>query len=270
MSSKNEKAAAVRAQAQKQVKAQERRTTVIIIGVSLVVIAAFAAIVFFIVNSSKVPPLEEAHAPAPADASGGIPVGTGGVAGEDVPTDVNRLDIYLDFMCPICNQFEQINAADIDALREEGTVSVYYHPISILDRASNGTEYSTRAASAAGVVADQSPENYLAFTAALFANQPAEGTSGLDDATIASIAVSAGVPQEIADALKNGEFEKWVTAATQRASADGMQGTPTVMVNGVVLDQNDVPFFQEGALKSYLEGLPKPEGTPPMPGESGE
>lgn len=270
MSNKNEKAAAARAQAQKQVKAGERRTTVIIIAVSLAVIAAFGAVVFFIVNSAKVPPLSEANAPAIADASGGIPVGTGGVAGNDVPTEVNRVDIYLDFMCPVCRQFEEVNGADIDALREAGTVAVVYHPISILDRVSAGTKYPTRSASAAGVVADQAPEFYLDFTNILFANQPAENTPGLDDATIASLAVEVGVPQEVADTFKKGEFEKWVTAATDRASADGMAGTPTIMVNGKVLDQGEVPYFQPGALKTYLEGLPKPEGTPPMPGGSTE
>lgn len=270
MASKNEKAAAARAEAQKQVKAKERRTTVIIIAVSLVVIAAFAALVFFIVNSSKVPAIEDAHAPAPADVSGGIPVGMSGVAGEDVPTGANRVDIYLDFMCPICNQFEQINSADIDALREAGTVQVVYHPIAILDRYSAGTNYSTRSVNAAAVVADQSPEHFLAFTAALFENQPAENSTGLDDATIASIAVGVGVPQEVADSFKNGEFTKWATSATQRASADGMQGTPTVMVNGEILDQAEVPYFQPGALKAYLEALPAPSGTPPMPGGSEE
>jgi len=266
MATKNEKAAAARAQAQAQVKGKERRTTVIIIAVSLLVIAAFAAIVFFIVNSAKVPPIEDAHAPQTADASGGIPVGTGGVAGEDVPTGVNRVDIYQDFMCPICGQFEQVNAADLDALREEGTVAIYYHPIAILDRYSAGTNYSTRSANAAGVVADAAPEYFLDFSSALYANQPKENTPGLDDATIASIAVGVGVPQAIADGFKSGEFTKWVYAATQRASVDGMAGTPTVMVNGEILDQTQVPYFQAGALKAYLEALPKPDGTPPGPG----
>jgi protein-disulfide isomerase len=266
MATKNEKAAAARAKAQAEVKAKERRTTVIVIAVSLVVIAAFAGLVYFIVNSAKVPPIEEANAPAPADLSGGIPVGTGGVAGQDVPTDAVRVDIYLDFMCPICNQFEQINSADLDELRESGTIALFYHPISILDRYSAGTNYSTRSANAVAVVADAAPEHYLAFSEQLFANQPAENTTGLDDATIAQIAVGAGVPQEVADTFASGEFTKWVTAATQRASVDGMQGTPTIMVNGEILSQEDVPFFSPGALKSYLEALPTPTETPQGPG----
>lgn len=266
MASKNDRAAEARAKAQQQLKAKERRTTVIIIAVAVVIIAAFAAIVAFIVNSSKVPAIGDAHAPTVADDSGGIPVGTGGVAGVDVPTDANRVDLYIDLLCPVCNQFEQINAADIDELREAGTIAVYYHPIAILDSRSAGTNYSTRAANAVAVVADKDPEHMLDFISVLFANQPEENTPGLDDDTIAALAGGVGVPEDVTATFKNGEFSKWVTAATDRASQDGLQGTPTVMVNGEILDQADVPYFQEGVLKTYLESLPKPTTTPSGPG----
>ena len=248
--------AAAKAKAQQQVKSGERRTTVIIVAVCLVVIAAFAGIVYFIVNSSKVPALADAHAPAPAEATtGGIPVGATGVAGEGLTDGAVRLDIYIDLMCPVCNQFEQINGADIDELREAGTINVYYHPISILDRASMGTEYSTRAANAVGVVADQDPSHFLDVIAALYANQPEENTTALSDDEIAAVAIGAGVPADVANSFAKGEFTKWVTAATQQASIDGMQGTPTVMVNREILDPNQVNYFTPGTLKAYLEQL---------------
>jgi protein-disulfide isomerase len=278
MASKNDKPtdarAAAKAKAQQQVKAKERRTTVIIIAASLIVIAAFAGVVYFIVNSAKVPALPDAHAPAPADENGGIPVGTTGIAGQDVPSGTVRLDLYIDLMCPVCNQFEQINADDITSMREAGEIAVYYHPISILDRVSSGTNYSTRAANAVAVVADQDPEHFLDFIAALYDNQPEENSTGLDDATIASIAVGVGVPSDVADSFKDGEFTKWVTSATDQASQDGMQGTPTLRVaapgqtfdEGRVLDPNSNPddpnYFTAGALKAYLESL---SGATPAP-----
>lgn len=257
MANKNDSAAQARAQAkakaQQQVKAKERRTTVIIVAVSLVVIAAFAGIVYFIVNSAKVPALSDANGPAIADETGGIPVGAGGVAGEGLTDGATRVDLYIDLLCPVCNQFEQINAADLDELREAGTINVYYHPISILDSRSAGTKYSTRAANAVAVVAEKDPSHMLDFISALYSNQPEEGTTGLDDATIAAIAVGVGVPSDVAATFKDGEFEKWVTAATDQASIDGMQGTPTVMVEREILDQTVVPYFQAGTLKSYLQ-----------------
>ena len=255
--SSNAKAAAARAQAQRSVKAQERRTTIGIIVGAAVAILVFGGIVWFIVQSSSVPGIDsdELSAPAGADETGGIPVGTGGVVGEDVPEDAPRVDIYEDFMCPVCGQFEDTNAEDIDALREAGTVAVYYHPLSFLDRYSNGTQFSTRSANAAATVADAAPEAYLDFAHAMYANQPAENTEGLSDEQIEQIAIDAGVPEDVAATLDDGLFTKWVIAATDKANQDGVGGTPTVMVDREIVEQAEVPYFQPGTLRAYLEGL---------------
>ncbi|MDN4477498.1 DsbA family protein [Demequina lignilytica] len=268
MSSKNQKAAEARAKAQAQVRAQERRTTLMIIAGSVAGLAIFAAVVIFIVNQGKVPELgsDGATSPVASDSTGGIPVGTSGVVGVDVPTDAVRVDIYLDYMCPICGVFEDTNAADIDEMREAGDIQVYYHPISILDRYSNGTNYSTRSAAAAGVVANDAPEAFLDFSNALFANQPAENTDGLSDDEIEQIALDAGVPADVAGSLVNDDFKKWATAATQQASVDGMQGTPTVRISatgsfddGLILNADSsspsVDYFTDGNLKAYIESL---------------
>ena len=254
---KNGKAAQARAQAQRSVKAQERKSTLGIVIGAIAALVVFGGIVFYIVQSSQVPALDEdgAVVPAGSEESGGIAVGASGVVGEDLPSDAPRVDIYLDFMCPICGQFEDVNAEDIEAMREAGDVELYYHPISILDRYSQGTDYSTRAANAAATVADAAPENFVAFSDALFANQPAENTEGLSDEQIEQIAIDAGVPEDVATTLDDGLFTKWVIAATDRASQDGMEGTPTLMVDQEILDQSEVPYFQPGALRTYLEGL---------------
>lgn len=268
MSSKNQKAAEARAKAQAQVRAQERRTTLMIVAGSVVGLALFAALVIFIVNQGRTPELgaEGSTSPVASDSTGGIPVGTSGVVGVDVPADAVRVDIYLDYMCPICSVFEDTNSADIDAMREAGDIQVYYHPISILDRYSNGTNYSTRSAGAAGVVANEAPEAFLDFSNALFANQPQENTDGLSDDQIKQIALDAGVPQEVADSLASDDFKRWATAATQQASVDGMQGTPTVRVSstgsfddGVILNADanspQVDYFTDGNLRAYIESL---------------
>ncbi|WP_084099637.1 thioredoxin domain-containing protein [Demequina sp. NBRC 110051] len=262
-SNKNERAAQARKAAQAQVKAQERRTAAII-GISVIaVILLFAGVVYFIVRSGDVPDLESADAVAPtgADSSGGIPISSDAIAGVAGPEDAARLDVYLDFMCPICGQFEETNGEDIDAMVADGSVALYVHPISILDRYSNGTNFSTRAANAAATVADAAPEHFMAFQTAMFENQPAEGTDGLSDTEIADIAVGVGVPQEVADTFTDGEFTKWVIAATDQSSQDGVPGTPTLRMadpgdsfaDGKVLEQeNDVMYFQPGALAQYV------------------
>lgn len=251
---KNQAAAEARARAQAQMRAQERKTTVMIwLGVAVAVVL-FAALVAFIINQSQAPELGDADGAVPAGSteSGGLPVGTSGVVGVDVPEDALEVSIYADYLCPACAQFEMVVADDLDELREAGTIQLSYHPVSILDRASP-TQYSTRSANAAATVADGSPEHFVEYSNLLFANQPAEQGDHWSDAELAQFAIEVGVPADVADAIEDGLFRRWVVGATEQASVDGLQGTPSVMVDGEMLNPDQVPYFQAGALKAYLE-----------------
>lgn len=252
---KNTSAAEARAMAQAQLRAQERKTRVMIWAGVLIAIALLGGVVAFIVSQSQTVDLTgDESVPAGATEAGGIPVGTSGVVGVDLPDDVPVVRIYADYLCPVCGQFEALVADDLNALREAGLIRLEFHPVSILDRASP-TQYSSRAANAAATVADGSPEHFLAYSNLLFENQQTEGGAHWTNAELSAFAVEAGVPQDVADTIASGKFRIWVTAATQRASIDGMQGTPTVMVDGEILDQNQVPYFQPGVLRAFLEAL---------------
>ena len=58
----------------------------------------------------------------------------------------DKVAIYVDFQCPICNSFEQQFGASLEAAAADGKITLEYHPIAILDRYSQGTEYSSRSA----------------------------------------------------------------------------------------------------------------------------
>lgn len=178
---------------------------------------------------------QDAVAPGTATPEHGLLAGAGD---ESAPVTV---EVYVDYMCPVCGRFEAVNGESLTALREAGSVRVVFHPIAILDRYSQGTEYSTRAASSAALVADRAPDTFQAFHAGLLAHQPQEGTAGLSDAQIADVARAAGVPADVVAELADGgaaEFAPWVAAATQAATSDpalaGPQGfgTPTIVIDG--------------------------------------
>lgn len=251
---KNQAAAEARERAQAQIRAKERRTTMGIWLAVVVVIALFAALVAFIIGQSEAPTLGESGDAVPAGSteSGGLPVGTAGVVGEDVPEDALEVRIYADYLCPACAQFEMVVADDLDALREAGTIQLSYHPISILDRGSP-TQYSTRSANAVATVADGAPEFFVDYSHLLFERQPTEQGNQWSDDELAAFAVEVGVPSDVADRIGDGVFRRWVAAATEQASVDGLQGTPSVMVEGEMLNANQVPYFEEGALREYLE-----------------
>ena len=70
------------------------------------------------------------------------------------------------------------------------------------------------------------------FHAALYENQPTEGSDGLSDGDIADIARAAGVPGDVVDAFGDGTFEPWVASVTNAAFDAGLQGTPTITIDG--------------------------------------
>ncbi|MGP3535846.1 DsbA family protein [Microbacterium sp. RD1] len=161
---------------------------------------------------------------------------TGAIAVGDGPDTV---DTYVDFMCPICGQFEQAYGPTLEELVNDGSITLNIHPISILDRQSQGTEYSSRAASAAYCVAEDEPAAVLPFVQAMFAGQPAEGTSGLSDDEIAAIAQQAGASEAVASCIADGTYTRFANAMTRETPVQpGQSGiaTPTIAINGEVLN----------------------------------
>lgn len=245
--------------AQAQVRAQERRTALIWVVIGVILVGLFAALVAYIVRQGDVAEVGsgDQSTPAIATENGGFPVGATGVVGEGLDDSRVRVDIYLDFMCPVCGVFEESQGPVLEQLRVDGTADVYYHPISILDRTSQGTEFSTRSASAAALIAQESPENFLGFVEAMFLNQPEEGTAGLTDAEIQEIARVAGVPEDVVAKIPDHAYAEWVRSATEQASVDGMKGTPSIAINGDMQDPqsnpDDLNWTQPGALLTAVQ-----------------
>lgn len=172
-----------------------------------------------------------------------VRAGTGASASPGASPGPGTMDTYVDFMCPVCNQFEKTYGASVSSLVDAGTITLNIHPISILDRASQGTKFSTRAASAMYCVAVADPSKSLAFMQAMYANQPAENSSGLTNAQIVGIATGAGATNAT-DCINAERYAKYVTAMTPKTPiAPGSQGigTPTIAINGKVIANSTLP-----------------------------
>jgi protein-disulfide isomerase len=155
----------------------------------------------------------------------GVPVSNGGV----------DVDIYLDYMCPHCKEFETLAAGPLNDFSGNNTITLTYHPLNYLNRYSSGTEYSTRSAAAAGCAADA--KKLPDFTSAIFGKQPAENSKGLTNQQILSIAHGAGITGATFDkCVTSQKYAKWVTHVSNAAQAKGVQQTPTVFVDGKQVD----------------------------------
>lgn len=203
------------------------------IGVSIAVVVVLVGVGLAVWwgNAASTSPGETPQSAVVNQETGAISVGDG----------PDTVDTYIDFMCPVCNSFEQQYGPTLEELAGDGTITLNIHPISILDRASQGTEYSTRSAAAAYCVAEDEPTAVLPFVQAMFAGQPQEGTSGLTDEEIIAIAREAGASESVASCITDGTYTQFVTAMTRNTplqpGAEGI-GTPTIAVNGEVLDNS--------------------------------
>ncbi|MGW6005695.1 DsbA family protein [Oerskovia enterophila] len=238
-----------------QAKRDKRNRAITIgalVGGLAVLIGAFLWVFIPAMNQKEArvaEPLTGVTAPSTANDTGGISIGAEGAAGTSTDGAV-EIGVYLDYMCPICGDFEEINGATLDQLREAGDVNVVLHPVAILDRMANAQQFSTRSAAAAAYVAEHAPEQLNAFNSAMFANQPEENKETLTDQQIAEIAKTAGVPADVADGIAAGkavkEFGDWVEGATTLTTQNpdlanpqsGGFGTPTITIDGERWDGN--------------------------------
>jgi len=242
---------------QRQQRRESRNRLITLVSV-VVGLAVVAALVVVIVKQGTRPPAVTAAGPVTATAAaGGIPFGAGGTAGTVNDGAVN-VTVYVDYMCPNCGHFETVNSANLDALRESGDITLVVHPVAILDSGSQGTRYSTRAAAAFAYVADKDPAHALGFSARLFADQPAEGSTGLTDERLAELARAAGVADDVATSAVGGAFADWVTESTDVAvQTEALQGargfgTPTILLDGTRYDGD---WSDADAFKADIEAL---------------
>jgi protein-disulfide isomerase len=188
--------------------------------VAVVVLVLFAGAVGFGVYRARA---GTGAVPAGATAAG-VTVGN-----PDAPATI---DLYLDFQCPVCAQYEQQAGGTIEELVASGQAKIVYHPVAYLNRFSS-TQYSSRSSAAAGCAADAGV--LPRFAQLLFAAQPPEGGDGLPDDRLIALGTQAGAGSGFATCVQDGRYADWSRSVTDAASQAGVNGTPTVLVNGKVI-----------------------------------
>ena len=221
--SKSERAQAL----MKEQRRKERTRNLLVVG-SVVVAVLIIAVAMVVISTNK-------DTTGKAVGSSGTPSNLTGdysvTIGKSSAPDTIKL--YEDFQCPICKQFEDYAGEQIQQGIADGKIKVDYHMVAFLDDHST-TAYSSRALNAAmAVLSTAGPDAFLKFHTTAYANQPAEGTAGVPDSTLIDWAVQAGADEATVTPLINDNvYHQWVVNATGQMSKDGVNGTPTVFING--------------------------------------
>lgn len=171
--------------------------------------------------------------------AGASALGSGYPAFQDVTAKPNAptMDVFEDFQCPACRAFEGAFGSTLESAAKAGDVKVVYHIKNFLD-GNLRNDSSTRAGNAAFCAADAG--KFQDFHDVIYKNQPAQEGTGWTNAQLKDLAQQAGVT---GDALTTwgkcfdlNKYVDYIRSVEDKSTKDGVTGTPTIWLNGQVLD----------------------------------
>jgi hypothetical protein len=264
---RREKAAAARAAAQASERRRER--TVRIVGgvvVAAVVVAIIGGAYFVASNQPDAAtagrPVENPEAALPA---GVLPAGDPlayGVPYGGAPESAPQLALWEDFQCPGCGALEAANGSGLTAAAESGQLRLVWRPTGFLDL-NLGNDSSKRATAAWGCAIDAGKTKE--YHDLIYANQPQEEGVGYPDEVLLDLGKQAGLSgadyDSFAACVDAGTYLEWAGNSTAKFFEEGVGGTPSATLDGVVVDTQQLST--PDALAALLAG-----GASPAPSAS--
>ncbi|MFJ4579741.1 DsbA family protein [Streptomyces echinatus] len=234
-------------------KAAEKRRRTLIVGASVVCVLGLAAVIGVVAaNAGKDKSTGAGPAVAPLGAKGkdslAIPVGKDGAK--------STLTVWEDFRCPACQAFEAAYRPTLHELSDAGKLRVEYHLVRLIDGNLGGSG-SLRAANAAACAQDAG--KFRDYHDVLYANQPKETDDAFADndklIELAGKVKGLDTPA-FRKCVEEGTHDAWVEKANQAFRTGGFSGTPTVLLDGknIYQDQTMTPAKLKQLVESANRG----------------
>jgi len=174
------------------------------------------------------------------------------------------VNLHLDYQCPNCKTLEDGIGDALNKLATNGDISLQYNIHTFLDGVSSQGKTDRNNSSSKAAIASSCADTVGAFAtyhAALFANQPTEGVGYTDDQLRNGFATAADITgdnlttfQQCFDQKKTSSFVQNMNNLNKAGlDALGSTGTPTLAVNGKVVDLTNVNGMTSDALLARLK-----------------
>ncbi|MFJ8127096.1 DsbA family protein [Streptomyces hydrogenans] len=211
-------------------KAREKQRRVLIVTAGVVGVLGLAAVVGVIAASGD--------KDTGSDKAGPVVAPAGSIEGDKpaIPTGKadapSTLQVWEDFRCPACAQFENVMRDSIHELEAAGALKAEYHLATLIDGNMGGSG-SLRAANAAACAQDAG--KFTAYHDTLYTNQPQETDDAFGN-NAKLIELAAKVPgldtPSFRSCVEDGTHDGWVEKSNEAFQAGGFRGTPSVLLNG--------------------------------------
>ena len=159
------------------------------------------------------------------------------------PNASNVVEVYVDYQCPYCQRWEQeIGTVLTQRAQQPGSdLLIKQYNLAFLGETNPNLDPpgpSARAASAAACVLEgEGSEGFASFNAEVFAlADPNESASQFATDALTGVAAELGASDETLVCIEDVRHLAFVAALTQSGFGRGVQGTPTVIVNGRTLE----------------------------------
>ncbi|MGW0330673.1 thioredoxin domain-containing protein [Streptomyces sp. NPDC003011] len=222
-------------------KSAEKRRRVLIVGASVVCVLGLAAVIGVVAANAGKDDGSESAGPVV------VPSGAQGKDGLALPVGKesakSTLTVWEDFRCPACKSFETAYRPVIHELTDSGRLKVDYHLATIIDGNMGGTG-SRKAANAAACAQDAG--KFTAYHDVLYDNQPPETDDAFaENSRLVELAAKVDGLDTPAfrTCVEKGTHNSWVEKSSAAFRTGGFSGTPTVILNGknIYQDQTMTP-----------------------------
>lgn len=157
------------------------------------------------------------------------------------------IHVWEDFQCPSCKRFELANGPKVLELIQQGKAKVVFNTLSFL-----GDE-SVVAGMGGGCAAEQG--KFLEYKKFMYENQQEEHSGTWTKPYVISMAASMGLDEnKFASCLNTDKYRKWLTNVADAGGKANINGTPTVVIDGNVMesDQQGVNYYTAEGFNAQL------------------
>lgn len=160
----------LREQREKEKRAAQRKKTLIVVGSAVAVVLLIVGIGYAILTADRSDGYEGELAEETLQSDGSVVM-----AHSDAEAPV--VEVYADYQCPACRQFENTNSDRLKEMAAEGEAIVHLRPVSVFALQPEPTSgNSLRAGAAARAAADHGV--FVEYNDILFENQPNSAEEG--------------------------------------------------------------------------------------------
>jgi protein-disulfide isomerase len=157
-----------------------------------------------------------------------------------------KIDTYEDFQCPACAQYtKDIESLIIKNLVATGKVYYTFHNYPFIDGPSVDSNGESDQAAHASMCASEQGK-FWEMHATIFANWNGENQGAYNDKRLTAFAEKVGLDMTAFNScFESKKYKAEIQADFDKGNAAGVQGTPSVFVNGNFITPGYIPSYDE-------------------------